>query len=340
MSKRYKVGVVGATGLVGRELLGLLERDNFPVESLRLYAGIEDAGERVEFLEEEIKVEEMRSDYFKGLDLVFFCAHPMVSRDLAESAVSAGVIVIDGSRQWRLNERALLVVPEINSEVLKRAKAGVRIIASPGPSVVGLSVVLHPIARELGLKRVVVFGLYGSSGAGKKGVEELEKQVVDIFNQQEILVEKFPKQIAFNVFPQVGGFVGASTEEELDIEEELKKVLDLKDLKVSASCSYVPSFTGISMMVYIEVGKKIRVEELRVRLAQAEGVKVIDNPAEEQYPDLLSALSEEKVLVGRVREDGMVKSGYHLWLVIDNLRKGSALNMLEIAKRLIGEGII
>ncbi len=336
--KVYKVGIVGATGLVGGELIQLLEREGFPIESLKLFASFDDAGEQMEFMSEQIMVEAIRADYFKELDLVFFSAHPMVSRDLAEDAEKAGVWVIDTSRWWRLHPDVPLVVPEVNPETLELGKR--KIIASPSPASVALSLVLAPLEREFGLKRVGAVALYGSTQEGRLGFEEHQWQTIAIFNQQEFEVKKFPRQSAFNIFPQVGKFVGDETEEKQDVKNELYKIFPQADFKFSITCAQVPIFCGLSIALFVELKKNASTQNLREAFQKSSGIKLMDEPEKEIYPDTLASLEEDNVLVGRIRKDASGDNSFQLWLSSDNLRKGSALNMIQIAKLLIEKGLL
>jgi len=338
--KLFNVGIVGATGLVGGELIQMLSRENFPVEELFLYAGIDDAGERVEFMGDQILVNAVCADYYKGLDLVFFATHPMVSRDLAEAAAKAGVLVIDGSRAFRLNKKVPLVVPEVNPQALQGLKKGEKIVASPGPTVVALSLVLGAIEQELGVKRAIAFVLYGSTGEGRAGFEEHQSQTIAIFNDQEFEINKFPRQSAFNIFPQVGKFFAEMTEEETDIEQELKKVLSLPKLKFNVTCVQAPVFAGISIAACLQTQKKAEVSEVRTILGSQPGILVMDNPGQEEYPDVLACLEHDQVLVGRIRKEPSAESGFQLWINSDNLRKGSSLNMVQTAQLILELGLI
>lgn len=338
--KLLKVGVVGATGLVGGELVQLMSRENFPVEDLLLFAGIDDAGERVEFMGEQVQVNAIAADYYKDLDLVFFATHPMVSRDLAEDAAKAGVLVIDASRAFRLSKNVPLVVPEVNPQALDSVKKGSGIIASPGPAAVALSLVLDPIAKELGINRAIAFAIYGSTVEGRAGFEEHQSQTLAIFNNQEFEVDKFPRQTAFNIFPQVGRFVSESTEEEQDIEQELKKVLSLPKLKFNVTCVQAPVFAGISIAACVQTTDKAELAEIRTILGSQPGILLMDNPGQEEYPDVLACLEHDQVLVGRIRKEPSAQSGFQLWINSDNLRKGSGLNMIQIARKALELGLV
>jgi len=335
MKKLCQIGIVGASGLVGTELIQQLRQRNFPVKSLSLFAGFEDAGGEAEHSEEPLTIEPIRADYYQGLDLVFFAAHPMVSRDLAEDAGKAGVWVIDASRAFRLDPEVPLMVPEVNPESLKKIKAGKKIIASPGPTAVALSLALSALENKAGIKQAVALALYPSSYAGRQGLEEHQEQTLAIFNQQEFEMAKFPRQIAFNIFPQVRGFLGKSTEEEKDIEEELKKILARPDLKIGLTCAQAPVFAGISIFLDLETEKPIKEPALRDLLCRSPGIQVIDQPDQEQYPDLLASMEQDQVLAGRIREVPGSGNRFQLWINIDNSRKGSALNLVQIAEKMM-----
>ncbi len=335
MKKNYKVGIVGASGLVAGELRALLEARDFPVEALSLFGGMEDAGEAVEFRGETIGIEAMRSDYHQGLDLVFFAAHPLVSRDLAENAAQAGVTVIDASRTFRLDRNTPLVTPELNAHRLAAAGKGGRIIASPGPCAIALALVLHGIGKEFGIERATALALYPSSFEGRAGLDEHQEQTVALLNQQEFKVARFPRQTAFNIFPQVGKFNGAATEEEQDVAAELKKILERPDLRIAVTCAQVPVFVGISILLGLETGKPASEEKLRDLLAHSPGVAVLDHPEQDQYPDLMTSMDSERVLAGRIRRDPDSDRHFQIWISADNLRKGSSLNMVAIAEKLI-----
>ena len=340
MKKLYKAGVVGASGLVGGELVQLLGRGDFPLQELRLFDSMDEAGERIEFQGEPLLVRPMSADYYRELDLVFFAAHPMVSRDLAEAAAKAGALVIDASRSFRLQKDVPLVVPEVNARDLRRSKERGRIIASPGPATIALSLALRPVEQKLGLKRVLAVALYGSTSEGRLGFEEHQSQTLAIFNNQEFEIDRFPRQAAFNIFPQVGNFVAESTQEELDIEQELKKVLCLPKLKISASCAQAPVFAGMAIYVCLEAKESCEVSELKEILGNQPGLKILDEPGQGIYPDILTCLKLDQVLVGRFKQDPLSASGFQFWLNIDNLRKGSALNMLQTAQKLVEQELL
>ena len=322
--------------MVGRELLNALSERKFPVGELRLFASWNTAGELIEFRGQEVRVEPLAADSFQGLNLVFFTAHPLISRDLAEAALKAGALVIDASRAFRLDPGVPLVVPEVNPQALARVKekrAG--LVASPSAVGTGLALVLAPIQRRFGVKRVIAASAHGSTTAGRAGFEEHQQQTVSIFNQQEIELAKFSRQTAFNIFPQVGPFHEGTSEEESDLGAELPKILGLPRLAITVTAAMVPIFCGASAAVNLETEQPATVEQVRELLEEAPGVLVFDRPEAEEYPDTLLAMAREEVLVGRLRQDPTVASGIALWLSMDNLRKGSSLNLVQIAEAVL-----
>ena len=338
MTEKINTAIVGATGLVGRELLNALSERKFPVGELRLFASWNTAGEMIEFRGDEVRVEPLAADSFQNLNLVFFTSHPLVSRDMVEAALKAGALVIDASRAFRLDPGVPLVVPEVNPEALvqvKEKRAG--LVASPSAVGTGLALALGPIHRRFGLKRVVAASTHGSTAAGRLGFEEHQRQTVAIFNQQEIEIEKFSRQTAFNIFPQVGPFTEGASEEESDIERELPKILGLKRLAITVTAAMVPVFCGSSAAVNLETEQPAPVEQVRTLLEEAPGVLVFDRPEAEQYPDTLLAMAREEVLVGRLRRDPTLANGIALWISVDNLRKGSSLNLVQIAEAVLVE---
>ena len=333
MPEKINVAVVGATGLVGRELLNALAARKFPVRELTLFASWNTAGELIEYQGEPVRVQAVEADYYQGSHLIFFCTHPLVSRDLAESAVKNGAVVIDAGRAFRLRQEVPLVVPEVNAEALaevKKKRAG--LVATPAPVATALALALAPVQRAFGIKRVIAASTHGSTSAGRAGFEEHQRQTISIFNQQELEIQKFNRQTAFNTFPQVGPFTEGISEEESDIEQELPKILGLKSFPITVTAAYVPIFCGASAAVNVETEKPATLSEVRELLEEAPGVLVFDRPEAEEYPDTLLAMAREEVLVGRLRKDRTAESAFSLWISLDNLRKGSALNMVQIAE--------
>jgi aspartate-semialdehyde dehydrogenase len=333
--KQYQLAVVGATGLVGKELLEALDRRRFPIAGLRLFASLNSAGERVPFADDEIKIEPIRADFYQGCDLVFFATHPLVSRDLAESAAAAGALVIDASNAFRLDPQVPLVVPEVNPEALAPAARTKGIVASPSAAAVALALVTAPLQRQWGLARLVVTALYGSTAAGRLGFEEHQFQTIGIFNQEDMIIEKFPCQSAFNLFPRVAGFVNAVDDErERELMDELPRLLG-REVPLAVTVAQAPLFCGLAAAVNFELERPASVAEVRDTLSNTAGLSLLDDPDNEVYPDTVQAMAHDEVLVGRLRPDPSRPSCFHLWLAADNLRKGSALNMVQIAELIL-----
>ncbi|HUT53228.1 MAG TPA: aspartate-semialdehyde dehydrogenase [bacterium] len=336
MSKpEFKIAVVGATGLVGRELLQLLAARRFPVAEARFYASLNSAGDEVEFRGEEFDVEAVSGEFYQGLDIIFFAAHHLVSRDLAEQAAGSGAVVIDSSRTFRLAPDVALCVPEINPGVLAGVRQGKRMVASPSPATVALALVLAPLNQRFGIRRVSAATLHGSATAGRASFEEHQFQTINIFNQEALSIERFPRQSAFNIFPRVGQFdEGGMSEAEADVVRELPRVLGA-EFPVAVTAAQVPIFCGIAAAVDIAFDNEADAEEVKLALAGAAGVKLMDDSGEETYPDTLLAMEHDEILVGRIRPGAGDAKSVQLWISADNLRKGGALNMVQIAEEII-----
>ena len=329
----YKVGIVGATGAVGREMIKILEERNFPVKDLKLLASARSVGVKLEFKGEEIAVEELKENSFDGLDLALFSAGASVSKQFAPIAAKKGCVVVDNSSAWRMDPEVPLVVPEVNPGDLYDHK---NIIANPNCSTIQMVVVLKPLHDAAKIKRVVVSTYQAVSGTGQKGIEELQTQVRALFNMKEPECKVFPHQIAFNCLPHIDIFLeNEYTKEEMKMVNETKKIMGDDSIKVTATTVRVPVFYGHSESINIEFKKKITPKEARAILTQAPGIKVLDNPKENIYPMPILAAGEDDVFVGRIREDDTVESGLNIWVVADNLRKGAALNTVQIAEELI-----
>lgn len=335
MARKFNIAVVGATGLVGSELVDALALRRFPVESLRLFASLNTAGEKAPFLDDEIKVEPISGDFGQGRDIVFFTAHPMLSRDLAEDAVKAGAVVIDASRVFRSLPDVPVVVPELNPEDLAGVRGGRRIVASPSAAAVAVALVAAPLHKKFGLKRIVAVTTYGTASAGRAGLAEHQSQTIGLFNQQEEMeVERFTRQCAFNLFPRVGEFADEETEVERDFESDLPRLLKAP-VRVAATAVQAPYFCGTGTALNLEFEQAPTADEAREALRSATGVLVIDDPGQDEYPDTVESMSRSEVLVGRIRRDPSHDQALQLWVSADNLRKGSAVNMVQIAETLI-----
>ena len=332
MSKQYHVAVMGATGLVGREMIKILEERNFPVAGVRMLASERSRGMKLSFRKEDIPVEVLSHDSFKGIDIVLSSPGGSVSKEFTPSAVKAGAVVIDNTSAFRMNPEVPLVVPEVNPKKVREHKG---IIANPNCSTIQLVVALKPIHDAAGIKRVVVSSYQAVSGAGKKAVNTLEKEVRDLYRGANLEKGVFSCQIAFNLIPQIDVFMeNYYTKEEMKMVLETRKIMDIPDLPVTATCVRVPVFISHSESVNVETEKKLTRGQAMKILEQAPGVKVIDNPDKQEYPVPLDASGKDDVLVGRIREDEGISRGLNMWVVSDNLRKGAALNAVQIAELL------
>lgn len=339
MSEKLSVAVVGATGVVGTETIGLLEERDFPVGSLRLMASGRSAGDTMQFRGREITIESLAAADFAGVDVVFSAPGASVSREHMPRAVEAGALVIDKSSAFRMDPDVSLIVPEVNAHMARR-DAG--IIANPNCSTIPLVMVLDPLHREFGIRRVVVSTYQAVSGAGRKAGDEMIAQTVAILNRRPMPLDVFEHQIAFNVIPQVETFVpgddGYSTEER-KVCDESRKILGIPDLRITATCVRVPVINGHSESVNIEFDTPAGADDVRQVLSGRSGIRVMDDPAAGMYPMAIEASGLNDVLVGRIRSDKTVDSGVNLWLACDNLRKGAALNAVQIAELVFDTGM-
>lgn len=331
--ERYNVAVVGATGAVGNEMISVLEEREFPVENLRLFASERSEGTKLSFNGYEIPVETLKEDSFVDIDIAMFSAGAERSKVWAPIAAKSGCVVIDNSSQWRMNAEVPLVVPEVNAHDLKWHKG---IIANPNCSTIQMVVVLKPIHDVAKIKRVVVTTFQAVSGTGKKAMDELLQQTVDLLNFKDITIQVYPHQIAFNVLPHIDKFLeNGYTKEEMKMVNETQKIMGDSSIRVTATTVRVPVFRGHSESVNVETEKKITAHETRELLSKAPGVVVMDNPEKNEYPLPIYASGRDEVFVGRIRADESIENGINLWVVSDNLRKGAALNAVQIAEELI-----
>jgi aspartate-semialdehyde dehydrogenase len=337
MKSEYHVAVAGATGAVGNEMLRILEEQEFPVASLKLLASSRSAGKTLDFRGESLHVEELREDSFEGVDIALFSAGASPSRQFAPAAAESGCVVIDNSSGWRMDPEVPLVVPEVNPHAVAdyRRKG---IIANPNCSTIQMVVVLKPIYDAAGIERVVVSTYQAVSGTGKNAMEELTEQTRNLLTFQEVTPEVYPHRIAFNCFPHIGSFLeNGYTEEEMKMVHETHKIMEDPNIRVSATTVRIPVFYGHSEAVNIQTERKLSAKDARVLLFQAPGVRVMDNPDERIYPMPSEAAGINDTLVGRIREDISIENGLDLWIVADNIRKGAALNTVQIAELLIKE---
>lgn len=333
--KKVNVGVVGATGMVGEIFLQLLEQRDFPVGKLRLYASENSEGQTLEFQDQKITLETLKPGCFDGLDLVFFSSGDPISKEWAPQAVASGAFAVDNSAAFRMDPKTPLVVPEINAHLIPD-KASPSIIANPNCSTIQLVVALAPLAKKFGLEKVTVSSYQAVSGAGKAARDELLEQITDLLdNQEEIYAEAFPHPIAFNAIPQIGSFddEGFSSEEK-KIMNETKKILGLPDLKVSAFTVRIPTMNGHCESVWVKFKKEATRAQVLSALESAEGVVVQDDPKESVYPTVMDITGTDPVYVGRIHKDISEDNTWIMWVVADNLRKGAALNGIQIAEKI------
>ena len=328
------VAVVGATGAVGEEMMKILEERKFPVDNLLPLASARSAGKTVTFKGEEFEVEELTHDSFDGIDIALFSAGASRSLEFAPSAVEAGAVVIDNSSAYRMDPEAPLVVPEVNAHAIRRHKG---IIANPNCSTIQMVVALKPLHDAARIKRIVVSTYQSVSGTGKKAIDELDQQVRNIFNMQDVTPKVYPYQIAFNCLPQIDVFTESGyTKEEIKMVNETKKIMEDDSIKVTATCVRVPVFFAHSESVNVEFERPLSPEKAREILSKAPGVELRDDPSKLVYPLAIDAAGKDPSYVGRVRADDTVEHGLNMWIVSDNIRKGAALNAVQIAEVLKG----
>jgi aspartate-semialdehyde dehydrogenase len=335
--KTYQVAVVGATGAVGNEMIKTLEQRNFPVGNLKLLASERSLGKDLEYKGKSIPVEVLKEDSFEGVQIGLFSAGGSISEKFAPIAAKAGCVVVDNTSAFRMVQDIPLVVPEVNPEAIALYK-NKGIIANPNCSTIQMVVALKPIHEAVRIKRIVVSTYQAVSGTGKKAIEELELQTRALLSGKEPVVKVYPHQIAFNCLPQIDVFIdNGYTKEEMKMVNETKKIFNDYSIGVTATTVRVPVFFGHSESVNIETEKKITPAEVKALLAKAPGVRVVDDPAKREYPLAIDAAGGDDTLVGRIREDESIPNGINMWVVADNLRKGAALNAVQIAEVLIKE---
>lgn len=334
----YRVGIVGATGAVGQEMRKILAQRRFPLSELKLMASLRSVGKETEFQGEKIKVREARPEEFKNLDLALFSAGASVSKDLAPQAVKAGCVVIDNSSAFRMEKNVPLTVPEVNPQSLNNHQG---LIANPNCSTIQLVVVINPLHQAYRIKRMVVTTFQSVSGTGKRAIEELKNQARSFLDGKPVIKEVHPHQIAFNLLPQIDIFLdNLYTKEEMKLVHETRKILDDYSIKITSTCIRVPVLVSHSESVNLELEKPLNLNEVRKLLANSPGVKVLDQPEKAIYPMPLMAEGTDLCFVGRIRLDESVPCGLNLWIVADNLRKGAALNAVQIAEELIKRGLV
>ena len=334
----YKIAVVGATGKVGQEVLKILDERKFPVRELAALASSRSAGKEVSFGDKNIKVQNLATYDFKGVDIVFSAAGSDVSKEFVPKAAKHAV-VIDKTSLFRMDPDIPLIVPEVNPEALKE-HAKRNIIAVPNCSTIQMVVALKPLHDAATIKRVVVATYQSVSGTGKAAMDELFNQTKGVYMNATPEPDVYPKQIAFNLIPQIDKFMDdGMTKEEWKMVAETKKVVDAK-IKVGASCVRVPVFISHSEMINVEFENELSADDARKILRKAKGITVVDLDNEASYITPLEAQGEDNVFVSRLRDDPSVENGINFWCVADNLRKGAALNAVQIAELLVKEKMV
>lgn len=333
--KEYNVAIAGATGAVGSVLLSILEERKLPVKNLLPLASARSAGKKIKFKDEQVEIKELKKDSFKNIDIALFSAGASRSVEFAKHAVESGAVVIDNSSAFRMDSAVPLVVPEVNPEDVKLHKG---IIANPNCSTIIMVVALKPLYDLSRIKRVIVSTYQSVSGAGSKGIVELEDQLEKIINKKEneVKTEIFPQRIAYNVIPHIDIFLDNDyTKEEIKMTDETRKIMGDKNIQISATAVRVPVLTSHSESVNIETENKLSAEECREAFKKAKGIVLKDNPSKKIYPTVLDASGKDNIYVGRVREDISCSNGICFWVVGDQLRKGAALNAVQIFELLL-----
>jgi aspartate-semialdehyde dehydrogenase len=333
--RSYAVAVAGCTGAVGLEMIKTLEQRKFPVGSLKLLASERSVGKELRFNGKPVKVEKLTKDSFKGVQVALFSAGASRSLEFAPAAAASGAVVVDNSSAFRMDPEIPLVVPEVNPHAIAQYKKR-GIIANPNCSTIQMVVALKPIHDAVRIKRIVVSTYQAVSGTGLKAIDELLLQTRALLNSQEIQKKVYPHQIAFNCLPHIDVFLdNGYTKEEMKMVNETRKIMEDPTIRVTATTVRVPVVHSHSESVNIETEKKITPQEVREILSKAPGVKVVDNPALNEYPLAIHAAGRDETFVGRIREDESIPNGINMWVVSDNVRKGAALNAVQIAEILI-----
>lgn len=344
MSKTtWNVAVVGATGAVGEQIIGLLEKRDFPVAKLKLLSSARSAGTVLRFKGQDITVEEAGPDSFEGVDIALFSAGGDVSKALAPHAVRHGAVCIDNTNAFRMDPGTPLVVPEVNEQKIAEHQG---IIANPNCSTIQMVAALKPLYDRYGIKRIIVSTYQAVSGAGAKAINEMLRQSKEALEGREVTPDILPvgslpvkHQIAFNAIPQIDKFQdNGYTLEEMKMVRETKKIFGDESIEVTATCVRIPVVYGHSESVYVELKQDYDLEEVRKLLAEAPGVQVVDDPSSQAYPLATSAAGKNEVFVGRLRRDLNQERALNMWIVSDNLLKGAAWNAVQIAEIIAAKG--
>src|SRR5262245_13933476 len=330
----YRVGVVGATGAVGSTMLQVVAQRKFPVAELRPLASARSAGSRVRYAGSELEVQEMTDESIQGLDLILSSAGGKVSSEWAPKWIEAGAVVVDNTSYWRMHEDVPLVVAQVNDDAVDRHNG---LVANPNCTTMELMVARKPILDEAGVERLIVSTYQSVSGTGREAIKELREQSKAVLAGKEVQAKVYPHQVAFNVLPQVESFKDGDdyTTEERKVMAETRKILGLSEaVGISATCARVPVVTGHSESVNVQTERDLTPDECRDLLSAAPGLVVLDDPSDGIYPVAIAAAGRDEVLVGRIRRDPSHERCLNLWVVGDNLRKGAALNAVQVAELL------
>jgi len=335
--KKFNIAVAGATGAVGNQMISCLEERNFPVKSIKFLASSRSVGRKLKYKGRDIVVEELTEASFKGIDIALFSAGGGPSAKFAPFAASDGCVVVDNSSTWRMDPEVPLVVPEVNPHAVAQFR-NKGIIANPNCSTIQMVVPLYPLHQEYGIKRIVVSTYQAVSGTGKKAIDELDSQTRAILNFKKHENKVYPHTIAFNCLPHIDVFLeNGYTKEEMKMLHETRKILEDDTIGVTATTVRVPVFFGHSESINIETKRDVSAREVRALLERTPGVKVVDDPENNQYPLAIDAAGQDFTLVGRIRDDESIENGINMWVVADNIRKGAATNAVQIAEILTKE---
>lgn len=333
MAKEYNVAIAGATGAVGEEMRKIVEQRKFPVKSVKLLASNRSVGKELQFRGEKIKVRELKPEELDGIDIVLSSPGASVSKQYVPEAVKRGCVVVDNTSAFRMDPEVPLVVPEVNAHAIRRHKG---VIANPNCSTIQMVVVLKPLHDVATIKRVVVSTYQSVSGTGMKAIIELREQTRALMEGKDYPPKVYPHQIAFNALPHIDVFLENDyTKEEMKMVNETRKIMEDDSIRVTATTVRVPVYRGHSESVNIEFESDISPEQAREILSKAPGVKVVDDPSKVLYPLATECEGLDDTFVGRIRRDDTIPHGLNLWIVSDNLRKGAALNAVQIAEHLI-----
>lgn len=333
MNKQPHVAIVGATGAVGIEMVKTLEKRRFPVGQLTLLASVRSVGRKIPFAGQDLLVQELTKDSFRGVDLALFSAGGGISREFAASAVAAGCVVVDNSSAFRQDLEVPLVIPEINAADIQAHKG---IIANPNCTTAITLMALYPLHQAFGVKRIFAASYQAVSGTGAKALEELERQVEQIVHREPVTRQVYPHQIAFNVLPQVDAFLPSGyTKEEMKMENEGRRIMHHDSFRASVTCVRVPVYRSHSVAVSAEFERPVSLAAARTALERAPGLDVVDEPARQQYPMPLFTTEKYNCAVGRLRLDRALDNGLCFWVSGDQLLKGAALNAVQIAEELV-----